>query len=113
MTNSVSVEIEGVEEVTASLEEFADDWEGSPTWVVGSPVHYAGYVEFGTSRMAAQPYLRPATEAALRDADLLFEQSDTIEEFMSRLALSIERRAKERAPVDTGRLRASIEANEV
>lgn len=23
---------------------------------------YAGYVEFGTSRMAAQPYLRPAAE---------------------------------------------------
>lgn len=25
-------------------------------------VDYAGYVEFGTSRMAAQPYLRPAKE---------------------------------------------------
>lgn len=28
--------------------------------VVGSDVEYAGYVEFGTSRNAAQPYLRPA-----------------------------------------------------
>lgn len=33
---------------------------------VGSDVHYAPYVELGTSRMAAQPYLRPALEAARR-----------------------------------------------
>lgn len=30
--------------------------------LVGSPVEYAYYVEFGTSHMAAQPYLRPALE---------------------------------------------------
>lgn len=29
---------------------------------VGSPVEYAGYVELGTSKMPAQPYLRPAVE---------------------------------------------------
>jgi len=29
---------------------------------VGTPVEYAGYVELGTSKMAAQPYLRPAVE---------------------------------------------------
>jgi HK97 gp10 family phage protein len=28
--------------------------------IVGSNVSYAGYVEFGTSHTAAQPYLRPA-----------------------------------------------------
>lgn len=35
------------------------------TWLVGgvaTPVEYAGYVELGTSKMAAQPYLRPAVE---------------------------------------------------
>lgn len=32
--------------------------------IVGTDVHYAPYVEFGTSRMAAQPYLRPALAAA-------------------------------------------------
>ncbi|MBS7646145.1 HK97 gp10 family phage protein [Candidatus Bathyarchaeota archaeon] len=30
---------------------------------VGAAAHYAAYVEFGTSRMAARPYLRPALEA--------------------------------------------------
>jgi len=29
---------------------------------VGSPVEYAVYVELGTSKQAAQPYLRPAIE---------------------------------------------------
>lgn len=31
---------------------------------IGSSVHYAPYVELGTSRMPAYPYLRPALEAA-------------------------------------------------
>lgn len=30
---------------------------------VGSPVKYAGYVELGTHKQAAQPYLRPAVES--------------------------------------------------
>ncbi len=29
---------------------------------VGTPVEYAPYVEYGTSRMAARPYLRPALD---------------------------------------------------
>lgn len=33
----------------------------------GDEVEYADYVEFGTSRMAAQPYMRPAAEMARRE----------------------------------------------
>lgn len=29
-------------------------------WTVGSILYYAGFVEYGTSRMRARPYLRPA-----------------------------------------------------
>lgn len=32
---------------------------------VGPTVNYGGFVERGTSRMRAQPYLRPATDAVL------------------------------------------------
>ena len=32
---------------------------------VGPTVNYGGFVELGTSRMSAQPYLRPATDAVL------------------------------------------------
>lgn len=31
-------------------------------WKVSSDLHYAGFVEFGTSKMVAQPYLRPAQQ---------------------------------------------------
>lgn len=31
--------------------------------IIGSNVHYAAYVEFGTSRARAQPFLRPALQA--------------------------------------------------
>jgi len=34
----------------------------------GFEAHYASYVEFGTYKMAAQPYLRPAIDDAEQDA---------------------------------------------
>lgn len=34
---------------------------------VGSDVEYAQYVEFGTSKMAAHPYLQPAVEKVRKD----------------------------------------------
>ena len=41
--------------------------QGGPTGLrarIGSNVHYAGYVEYGTARAPAYPYLRPALVAA-------------------------------------------------
>lgn len=37
--------------------------ENPLSWVVGTDVEYAPFVEYGTHRMAAQPYLTPAAEA--------------------------------------------------
>lgn len=34
--------------------------------IIGTDVEYAAYVEFGTSHMRAQPYLRPALAEATR-----------------------------------------------
>jgi HK97 gp10 family phage protein len=36
--------------------------DGDITGVVGTNTDYAAFVEFGTSKMGAQPYLRPAVE---------------------------------------------------
>lgn len=33
-------------------------------WRIGTDLYYAGYVEFGTRRMRAQPYIRPSISAA-------------------------------------------------
>lgn len=38
---------------------------GDLSTVVGSSVHYAAFVEFGTRYMAARPYLRPAYAAVM------------------------------------------------
>jgi HK97 gp10 family phage protein len=40
---------------------------------VGTNVEYAEHVEFGTSKMQAQPYLRPAVDKALNKAPAIFE----------------------------------------
>jgi len=36
--------------------------EGEVVGVIGSNVKYAPFIEFGTSKMGAQPFLRPAVE---------------------------------------------------
>jgi HK97 gp10 family phage protein len=38
---------------------------GEAEYTVGASVHYAGYVEYGTSRMREQPYLRPAVNTVM------------------------------------------------
>jgi HK97 gp10 family phage protein len=43
---------------------------------VGTDVEYAPYVEFGTSRMAAQPYLRPALES--QEGEVRAEVADAL-----------------------------------
>lgn len=46
-----------------SIEMFVgEDGSGHLEVMVGSSLRYAGFVEFGTSRTPAQPYLRPALD---------------------------------------------------
>ena len=40
--------------------------------IVGTNVEYASYIELGTSKMAAQPYLRPALEANMKEIRRIF-----------------------------------------
>jgi len=58
---------------TGNLRNSIHTWVEGPRQVaVGTFVHYAPYVEFGTRRMAARPYLRPAADAvAQRMSDLV------------------------------------------
>lgn len=82
---------------------------GTVRYVVSVGAEYAVYVEYGTSRNQAQPYLRPAVEQAIRRMDVHTDRADSPQELAERLALEIEAGAKERAPVDTGNLRNSIQ----
>jgi len=86
--------------------------QGETKYIVGTDVEYAIYVEFGTSRMQAQPYLRPAVRRAVRKLDSI-GSFDSPEEIAQALALQVEREAKREVPVDTGTLKNSITAQRV
>lgn len=86
---------------------------GTVKYVVGTNVNYSVHVEFGTSRMQAQPYLRPAVEHVARNAQNIFDKADSLTAAIAEIALEIEKEAKRLCPVDTGNLRASIKAEKV
>lgn len=112
MTFDVGASVRGATALASGLTQLKDK-AGEATWVVGTNTEYAVYVEFGTSRMAAQPYLRPAVERAKRESERIFKRADSIDAAVRSLALLIEKDAKRRCPVDTGNLRASIRAEKV
>ena len=107
----VNIDVDGLAGVLDTLEEVKPD--GNTTWQVGSDVEYAVYVEYGTSKMKAQPYLRPAVNQTMREADVYAARADDVDEFVELLAKSVEEKATTRAPVDTGRLQRSITAERI
>lgn len=109
MTRGNGIDVDGISKTLTVLEETKQNIS-SDSWVVGTNAEYAVYVEFGTSSMAAQPYMRPAVNKVMRKADLLVEKSDDAEELVEQIALEIEAEAKDTVPVDTGNLKRSIEA---
>jgi len=78
-----------------------------PTYVVGSAVHYAIHVEYGTYKMPSQPHLRPATDAVQGNIDKYFRTAATIDGALKKAATDLATRVQRETPVDTGRLRAS------
>lgn len=89
------------------------DDDADVVWVVSANTEYAAYVEFGTSKMEAQPYMLPAARATARNLDVIAKRTDSLEELVEEAAKDIRDRAKDNAPVDTGRLRDSIKAERV
>lgn len=61
---------------TGNLKNSIHTWrEGPSHYAVGTTVEYAPYVEFGTRRMAARPYLRPAAEIVATRLTALAQQA--------------------------------------
>ncbi len=78
---------------------------------LGATADYALYVEFGTSRMAAQPFLRPALDAnqdKFVDALVTGALNGNALTELDVIGQDMEDYAKSIVPVDTGFLRDSI-----
>ena len=111
MPSSLGMSVTGVRGAVRAIETIKSGWTSNAAWVVGVGAEYGAYVEFGTSKMDAQPYLFPAARFVMRTRfDEIQAQANTLDDLVELLAIEIEAEAKRRAPVDTGNLRGSIEA---
>jgi len=110
---SWGVRLLGFSNVLQGLKDIQVRLDDDAVYVVGSNVEYAIFVEMGTSRMEAQPYLFPAAREAERSIQRIAGDARGVEEAVKKVALFIERRASENAPVDTGNLQASIRTEKV
>jgi hypothetical protein len=116
-----SLGLDGLEARIEELEDLADDVQTVTTYTVGSGVEYAVYLEFGTSKMDAKPFFRPAINEVRAQGVEGFVAHNTktsvdalpdIDAVIKVLALALERRVKEivteKGLIDTGTLRASV-----
>jgi hypothetical protein len=82
------------------------------TFIIADGVDYGIYQEFGTKRMAAQPFLIPAFEDATKSLPAAMgqavERGVNPNDVLKKTAFDIQGNAQKRAPVDTGALKNSI-----
>jgi hypothetical protein len=116
-----SVDVSGVAQTRGAFEEAATIGDGTAKYVVGTHVEYALYLEFGSSRMPAYPFMKPAIEDVMAGADRLADQASDVDHLVKLIAMEIEAQAKHYAStglppgpdVQTGNLRSSIRAERV
>lgn len=109
--SSEMAKVAGLNALQSQLNTLVDNWGGGDAWQVGTNVEYAPFVEFGTWKMAAQPYFRPAIDQAVGNAHNLVRTVETGDQFVQSIAFDIEGKASSNAPVgETGNLSGSITA---
>lgn len=113
MTPNWGTNVIGLADALDDITDLSHRLDGTSTYVVGTSVEYAVFVEFGTSRMRAQPYFRPAIRETMAEADALSEGVDSADALVAAIAHQIERKMKENVAVDTGNLRSSIRAERI
>ena len=98
----------GVASLLNSVDDITSKWDSKASGRTTANTEYAIFVEWGTSRMAAQPYMRPAAEQVARRVGSMANQADGIDDLVRMVCEEIRDTAKRIVPVDTGKLQASI-----
>lgn len=91
------------------LNAIREQWGKSATYEAYADADHAGFVEGGTSKMAAQPYMRPAVDQVRGELKRHGAQASSTDELTRNVALAIADRARQIVVVDTGELRGSID----
>jgi len=109
----------GLSSATDLLERVQTRFDGSAAYVCGPTVEYAIYVDRGTSRMEARPFVKPAAERVGSDIGghaSRFLDGDVVEAgeegVVRATALAVQEQMQriitEKGAVDTGAMRASV-----
>jgi hypothetical protein len=121
---SWGLSISGLATTKAALEALKFDVDDETAYIVGPTVNYAVFVDRGTSKMEARPFVRPAAERVqanletevgrFLDGDLNDSSMDAI---TRAAALAVQREMQriitQKGAVDTGTLRSSVNIQEV
>lgn len=111
---SFGVQVLGFSALSSALSDLVDiQLKDDAVYVVGTNVEYAVYQEFGTRHTASQPFLFPAARSVERDMGRVAGQAQSVPDAVKLVALEIERRAAQNAPVDTGNLQGSIRSERI
>jgi len=113
----------GFDDVLRLFDDISTRFDGDTVYLVGPTVEYAVYVELGTSKMEARPFVRPAAERVQSDFGLVsqFIDGSTLDVgeagLIEATALAVEaeivRIITEKGLIDTNTMRASVTTKQV
>ncbi|MFC6975816.1 hypothetical protein ACFQL1_15890 [Halomicroarcula sp. GCM10025709] len=119
----IDIDTDGFEDVLSDFEQLENDVAGDDTWLIGTGVEYAIFLESGTRDMDPKPFLQPVVNEVnalgvrgflARHTRVDIADLDDADALVKALATGMERRIKEiitiKGLIDTGTLRASIKA---
>lgn len=88
--------IQGLKALKSAFTNLPKELGGEQKYAVGTPLNYGKFLEDGTSRMPAYPWLQPAVDETVRNGGNLAAQAATVDGLLRLVAVDIEKNARAR-----------------